>query len=127
MVVEMKIEDIVAMLSTSYDPEDLLDLCADVFPPPPDEDGYSDQAEWIYSAANGSVESGYRLFSGLGAEWIVGHLGQNRATGKWDCNLLHPGHRAEGFIIGGAAQNQPDMAAALLIATLDALRSSRPE
>ncbi|WP_411839642.1 hypothetical protein [Paracoccus sp. ME4] len=122
----MKPDDILAMLCDRHHPEDLLELCAKVFPQSPGEEGYSDQAEWICSAAEGSVACAYLLFGSLGQGWLVGHLGQNRATGMWDCNLLHP-HLRDGdgmvvsYAIGGAAQDQPDMAAALLFATLAAM------
>lgn len=122
----MKADDILVALCDRNDPEGLLELSAMVFPQPPGEEGYSDKAEWISSAAGGSVASAYLFFGDLGADWLVGHIGQNRATGMWDCNLLHPRLRdADGMVlsyaIGGAAQDQPDMAAALLIATLDAM------
>lgn len=122
----MKPQDVLNMLSGSHDPEDLLELCAKVFPQSPGEEGYSEQAEWICSAANGSVESAYLLFECLGPDWLVGQIGQNRATGKWNCNLLHPRLRdqagmALSYAVGGATQDQPNMAAALLVATLDGM------
>lgn len=122
----MTARNIIDMLSATYDPDDLLELCAQVFPQVPGEEGYSDRAEWICSAAQGWTESAYKLFSGFGGAWLLGHLGQNRATGKWDCYLLHPRLRDEdgmvlSYAIGGASVDQDSMAVALLVASLEAL------